>query len=113
MSWHSTDIDYGSSCLCIVAIGDMYDVSQALEGFIKAQWKVLGRQLGLKSNLLDDINANHQRNGVEECFSRVLEAWLKRNHNEARFGPPSWHSLASAVKRSGDPALAANILAQH
>ena len=92
---------------------DMYDVSQTLDSFNMTKWKVLGRQLGLKSNLLDNINANYQQNGVEECFSQVLEAWLKRNHNESRFKPPSWHSLASAVKRSGDPALAANILAQH
>ena len=96
-----------------IVMADMYGVSQALDGFSKAQWKVLGRQLGLKSNLLDEINSNCQRNGVEECFNRTLEAWLKRNHNEATFGPPTWHSLADAVKKSGDPALAAKIWAQH
>ena len=107
-------IDYGCSCsLHCIAIGDMYDVSHALDGFTKALWKVLGRELGLKSNLLDEINANYQQNGVAECFSQVLEAWLKRNHDVARFGPPTWHGLASAVKRSGDNALASRILVQH
>ena len=90
---------------------DMYDVSQALYGFIKAYWKVLGRQLGLKGNLLENINDKYRRNGAEECFSQVLEAWLKRKHDEATFGPPTWHSLADAVERSGDHDLAVNVLA--
>ena len=89
---------------------DMYNVSHALNGFDLAQWKVLGRQLGLRDNLLNEINANYERN-VGECVSRVLEAWLKGNHDEARFGPPTWYSLANAVRRSGDPALASRILA--
>ena len=104
---------YGSFALYYVAINDLHDVSKALDGFHKSQWKVLGRQLGLKSDLLDQINADYQQNGVEDCSSRVLEAWLKRNYDEASFGPPKWQSLADAVKRSGDPALGATIWAQH
>ena len=88
-------------------------MSQTLDSFHKSQWKVFGRQLGLESDLLDRINADYQRNGVEECFNQVLEAWLKRNHNEAKFGPPTWHSLADTVRRSGDPALGAIIWAQY
>ena len=99
--------------LCIAAMDSMYDVSQALDGFSKSQWKALGTQLGLKTNLLDEINANYRRNRIGECFDQVLEAWLKRNHNEAKFGPPTWHNLANAVKRSGDPALAASIWICH
>ena len=83
--------------LCNVAMDDMYNMSQTLKSFNKSRWKVLGRQLGLKSNLLDEINPNYQQNGVGEGFDRVLEAWLKRNYNETRFGPPTWHSLANAV----------------
>ena len=99
--------------LCNAAVDDMFDVSHALDEFYKAQWKVLGRELGLKSNLLEEIKANHhQQNGVGECFNQVLKAWLKRNHNEARFGPPTWHSLADAVERSGDLALAAKLRAK-
>ena len=95
------------------AIDDMYDVSHALDSFDKSQWKVLGRELGLKNNRLEDIKANYQQqNGVEECVNQILEEWLKRNHNEARFGPPTCRSLADAVKRSGDPALAAKIKAK-
>ena len=110
---HDADVGYGSLALYYVAISDLHEVSQALDGFHKSQWKVLGRQLGLKSDLLDQINADYQQNGVEECFNQVLEAWLKGNHNEAWFGPPTWHSLADAVKRSSHPALAAKIWAQH
>ena len=99
--------------LLVLAVDDMYDVSHALDDFNIAQWKDFGRELGLKSNLLEEIKANHhQQNGVGECFNQVLKAWLKRNHNEARFGPPTWHSLADAVERSGDPALAAKIRAK-
>ena len=93
----------------LIEIGDKYDVSHALDGFSKPQWKVLGRELGLKSDLLDEINANHQRNGVGECLNQVLEAWLKQNYYVDRHGPPTWHSLANAVEQSGDPALAAKI----
>ena len=98
--------------LCNVAMDDKYDVSHALDGFSKSQWKVLGRELGLKSDLLDDINADYQCKGVGECFDQVLEAWLKRKYDVARFGPPTWQSLANAVKRSGDPAFADKILAK-
>ena len=107
---HDAGVGYGSLALYYVAISDLHEVSQALDGFHKSQWKVLGRQLGLKSDLLDQINADYQQNGVGECFNQVLEAWLKRNHNEARFGPPTWHSLTNALKRSGDTEVAEKIL---
>ena len=90
----------------------MYSVSHALDGFSKPQWKVLGRELGLKSDLLDQINADHQRNGVGECLNQVLEAWLKQNYSVNSFGPPTWHSLANAIEQSGDPALGAKIRAK-
>ena len=92
---------------------DIHDVREALASFSNPQWKVLGRQLGLKEVLLDEIKANYQQDGVQECLDKVLTHWLKRNYLEARFGRPTWQSLANAVKRSGDPALAANIWPEH
>ena len=88
-------------------------MSQALDDFNKSRWKTLGRKLGLKSGLLQKINSDYRRDGVEECFHQVLEEWLKRNHDVDRFGPPTWYSLANAVKRSGDAALADDIHAMH
>ena len=98
--------------LCNAAIDDSHEVSQALEGFHKSKWKVFGRQLGLKSALLDQINADYQQNGVGECFNQVLEAWLNMDYDKDKFGPPTWHSLADAVKKCGNPALAAKIMAK-
>ena len=98
---------------CIVAIDDIHDVREELAGFKLAQWKVLGRQLGLGEELLDEIQADYQRDGVRECLNTVLSHWLRRNYREAKFGCPTWQSLANAVKKSGDPALAAKIWAKH
>ena len=99
--------------LCIVAIDDIHDVREALAGFKLTQWKVLGRQLGLGEELLDEIQADYQRDGVRECLNEVLAHWLKENYHEARFGSPTWQNLANAVKKSGDTALAAKILGAH
>ena len=99
--------------LCIVVIDDIHDVRKALAGFVHARWKVLGRQLGLREALLDEIKADYQQNGVQECLNKVLTHWLRRNYNVARFGGPTWQNLANAVKKSGDPALAAKIWPEH
>ena len=61
---HGIGVDRGSFfALFVVAIDDVHDVREALDGFNKAQWKNLGRELGLKSDLLDEINADYIRNG--------------------------------------------------
>ena len=95
--------------LYIVAIDDIHAVRKALKGFNKAEWKALGEELGLGEDLLDEIKANYHAQGVRECLNEVLKAWLRWNYHETSFGCPSWQSLANAVKRSGDPALAAKI----
>ena len=99
--------------LCIVAIDDIHDVREALAGFTQAWWKVFGRQLGLREELLDDIKADYQRDGVQECLDKVLSHWLRRNYREAKFGSPTWENLANVVKKSGDTALAAKIWGAH
>ena len=95
--------------LCIVAIDDIHDVRETLAGFKLALWKVLGRQLGLGEELLDEIKADYQRDGVRECLNEVLAHWLRENYHKAKFGRPTWENLANAVKRSGDPAIATKI----
>ena len=99
--------------LCIVAIDDIHAVCEALEGFKLAWWKVLGRKLGLGEDLLDEIKADCQQEGVRECLNNVLAHWLRRNYHEARFGCPTWQSLANAIERSGDRALATKIWPEH
>ena len=74
----------------------------------KSNWRNLGIELGL-TNVLDTIDADHKLDGAERCMDEVLKEWLRRNHNEERFGRPTWKALAGAVERSGDRALAENI----
>ena len=57
---------------------------------------LVGMELEFRGDLQHGINADYQQNGIGECLYQLLEAWLKRNHNKARLGPP-----AIAVKRSG------------
>ena len=99
--------------LCIVAIDDIQAVREALAGFNKKLWKDLGRELVLREDLLEEIEANYQRDGVRECLNAVLTHWLRRNYDEARFGCPTWQNLANAIAKSGDHALANKILAKH
>ena len=89
----------------------MRSVCQALDDFSMFKWKVLGRHLGLSESLLEEINADFKQGAVRECFNEVLKAWLRWNYDETSFRHPTWHSLADAVKKSGDPAIAANIIA--
>ena len=88
-------------------------MNQALKNFNKGKWQNLGRELRLRQNLLNEINADYQKNGVGECLYQALEAWLKEKYDKDKFGPPTWHSLANAVEISDDPALADEIRAQH
>ena len=96
--------------LC-VEIGDIDAVRDELYDFNNSEWKDLARGLGLRRAQVDRINADYKQDGVGECLCQVLEEWLKQNHNVARFGLPTWQSLASAVEQS-DCALAAKIRAK-
>ena len=115
--WHNVGDSYSVLvllALCIAAIDNIHVVREALAGFNLTLWKVLGRQLGLGEELLDEIKADYQRDGVRECLNQVLAHWLKRNYREAKFGGrPTWENLANAVKRSDDRALADKIWAEH
>ena len=86
---------------------------EALDGFNKAKWKVLGEELGLREDSLEEIKNDYQQNGVRERLNQVLAHWLRKNYDEERFGCPTWQNLANAVTKSGDRALADTILAKH
>ena len=74
----------------------------------KSNWRDLGIELGL-TNVLDTIHADHKLDGVQQCMDEVLKEWLRRNHNEERFGRPTWKALAAAVEKSSNRALAESI----
>ena len=70
------------------------------------EFKALGRKLGLRETVLDEVNANYQREGVSECLIQMLRQWLNMNYAEFESKPPTWSNLADAVKKTGDCALA-------
>ena len=75
-----------------------------------AEWRVLGRNLGIHEGQLDvferDAGDTHGR------LSKVIDCWLRRNHNEEKCGLPTWGNLAKAVKPI-DNALAMEIETKH
>ena len=83
--------------LYILAEDHLFEVMDELPGFTK--WMELGGNLGLSVGDLEVIKANcKSKGGVYECLRNVLMQWLRRSHNEARFGPPTWTSLTKAVQ---------------
>ena len=93
--------------LYILAEDQLFEVMDELPGF--TNWMELGANLGLNIGVLEVIKANSKlEGGVFECLLKVLVQWLKRNHNEAKFGPPTWSNLARAVQPI-DSALAIKI----
>ena len=85
---------------------------EELRDYQNSDWRVLGLELGL-ANVLETIHAGHKFDGVEQCMDETLNQWLMRNHNEEKFGRQTWESLAAAVDRSGNRALAESIREKH
>ena len=62
---------------------------------------------------MDEVGADYAQKGVKECLAEMLKHWLKRNtYKEARYGSPTWETLANAVEKS-DVALADTIREDH
>ena len=43
----------------------------------RANWRFIGRNLGIDAGTLDAIEANH--NNVEDCLTDVINKWLRNN----------------------------------
>ena len=91
---------------------NFYDVRKELRDYTKSNWSVLGLELGLEK-VLDKIHAKHKRDGDEVCMDELLKEWLRRNHDQERLGCPTWRSLAAAVEKSGNQAMAERIRENH
>ena len=96
-----------------LAIADLSTVTKELCKFNKANWEVLGRELGLGEPVLEQISADFEQKGVSECLVQILKHWLRRNYDEHDVKPPTWNNLANAVEKAGDAALAGAIREHH
>ena len=82
---------------------------------VATRWKSIGTALGLKPDLLEDIQAGNSSD-PRACLSWVVMAWLRRDYNVKRFGEPTWQSLAESVghpEGGANTAVARSIAARH
>ena len=96
-----------SRAFCI-AINNLVEVKNELGHF--AKWHELGLQLGLTYSQLEVIESDKGSNN--ERLAAVLSDWLRMNYNTAKYGLPSWSSLAAALEQI-DGALAKTIKERH
>ena len=67
-------------------------------------WQSLGLQLGLLYSTLEQIEIDN--NGkVEQCKTKMLAAWLKRQDSVLKVGVPSWSVLQTALREIGENEL--------
>ena len=86
---------------------DLKDVLEAV-AHVCAKWKLIGLQLGMPPEKLDEIKSEHK--DPRNCFLEVLNEWLKGLDPE-----PTWEGLAKALrsKSVGEDALAGQIETSH
>ena len=60
------------------------------------RWKDVGGALGVRENQIQIIAVTHSHS-PEDCMRGVVSKWLKRSHNEEKFGPPTWKNLVKAI----------------
>ena len=72
-------------------------------------WQSLGLQLGLLYPTLEKIETdNHGK--VEQCKTKMIAAWLKRQDNVLKIGVPSWSVLKKALRKIGEGEVADQIV---
>ena len=90
------------------------DVSVLLEAlnrssFQTAKWFDLGLKLGLRKNTLENIEADHSRDGVQRCLCECLQKWLDRADEVDKCGGPTFDTLVYAVRSMGQNTTADGI----
>ena len=76
---------------------------------LAARWKEFSISLGLSCDVIDDIKSSGDN---FNCWSKVLEHWIKQNYNTETFGRPSWRSLLKTVAKV-DKLLFKTLAAEH
>ena len=83
-------------CVCVNALGnDFMDVKLAVYD-VMDRWQGVAHAIGLNPSQVRTIQAQHPGN-IEGCLDESLYVWLRRAHNEEKFGPPTWKKLVEAV----------------
>ena len=83
-------------CVCVNALGnDFMDVKLAVYD-VMDRWQGVAHAIGLSPSQVRTIQAQHPGN-IEGCLDESLYVWLRRAHNEEKFGPPTWKKLVEAV----------------
>ena len=70
----------------------MIDLENEVIPTVCSLWREVGRQLHLKTSILDEIDEDC-RGRVRRCSTRMFEEWLKQD-TEA-----SWYAVLSACKK--------------
>ena len=84
-------------------IDKLVDVMVALK--IVNDWLSLGLHLGLLYPTLEKIG-NDNLDKVEQCKTKMIAAWLKRQDNVLQVGVPSWSVLQTALRKIGENEVA-------
>ena len=74
--------------------------------FPEAKWFEFGLKLGLFYPTLEAIDANHRGN-TSDCLMECLSKWLSTADKNVQ--PPTWQTLASALRKLEEKAVAENI----
>lgn len=61
------------------------------------KWKMIGLKLGIPLAKLDVIESTESE--LDQRLMRMTSAWLRRIHDENKWGPPTWMKLASVVEK--------------
>lgn len=94
----------------ILDIPDLKDIIDILKQgyFPDDKWSSLGLNLGLLQPTLSIIETNY-KGDVERCLRECLTRWLRQIDNVSESGGPTLDSLASALKKIGENAVAIKI----
>lgn len=94
----------------VLDIKDITEVEELLTkyNFTTVHYYELGLHLGLSTNTLDTIEANHNKNAFR-CLIECLKAWLRQADQVKKRGGPTHHALIKALKEIGEVAAAEGI----
>ena len=99
----STQVNHCSSA----GIDELVEVKNTLKKV--NDWQSLGLQLGLLYPTLEKIETDNNSK-VEQCKTKMIAAWLKRQDNVLKVGVPSWSVLKAALRKIGEGEVADQIV---